>query len=119
MQKLCLDCNEPIRGRSDKKFCTDQCRNNYNNKLNSDNNNYVRNVNNILRRNKRILEELNPEDKVKILKSKLTEKGFNFNYFTNTYTTQKGSIYHFCYEQGYLFLENDQVMIVKRKEYVE
>ena len=119
MEKACLDCGESIRGRADKKFCSDQCRNNYNNQLNSDSNNYIRNVNNILRKNRRILSELNPEEKSKAHKNKLLEKGFNFSYFTNTYTTKKGATYYFCYEQGYLPLENDFYFLVMRKEYVE
>ena len=41
--KTCLECGEPILGRSDKKFCSDLCRNAYNNKANSDSNNFVRN----------------------------------------------------------------------------
>ena len=43
MKKKCLECKDPIIGRADKKFCSDQCRNTYNNKLNSDSNNFVRN----------------------------------------------------------------------------
>ncbi|WP_315824342.1 hypothetical protein [Paraflavitalea speifideaquila] len=53
----CPACGKPVKGRADKRFCDDYCRNNYNNQLNSDSVNYVRNVNNILRRNRRILEE--------------------------------------------------------------
>lgn len=113
-----MDCGQEIKGRADKKFCSDQCRNNYNNQLNSDSNNYVRNVNHILRKNRRILTLLNPTNKIKIHKVKLTEKGFNFNYFTNTYTTQKGQTYYFCYDEGYLPLENNYFALVKRKEYV-
>jgi hypothetical protein len=78
--KKCLECEEIIKGRIDKKFCSDLCRNSYNNKLNSDNNNYVRNVNNILRKNRRILETiLKAEEKATIQKQKLTDKGFNFS----------------------------------------
>lgn len=55
-EKTCLACDKPLKGRLDKKFCDDYCRNNYNNRLNSDQSNYVRNVNNILRKNRRILE---------------------------------------------------------------
>ena len=51
--------------------------------------------------------ELNPDGKVTIHKSKLVARGFNFNYFTNTYRTRSGTIYYFCYEQGYLPIEND------------
>jgi hypothetical protein len=34
----------------DKKFCSDGCRNAYNNKINKDSNNYMRNTNNKLRK---------------------------------------------------------------------
>lgn len=115
-EKICLECGDVIKGRSDKKFCSDLCRNAYNNKLNSDSNNLVRNVNNILRRNRRILEELIPEETAKTTKAKLIAKGFSFQYYTNTYTNKKGAMYFFCYEYGYLPLENDYYFLVKRKE---
>lgn len=114
MQKGCPECGEKIVGRVDKKFCSDYCRNAYNNKLNKDNNNLVRNVNNILRKNYRILEELNPEEKTKASKSKLLAKGFNFEYFTSIYTTKTGNVYYFIYDQGYLPLEGDYYALVKR-----
>ena len=119
MEKNCLECGSPIKGRADKKFCSDQCRNSYNNRLNSDSNNYIRNINNILRKNRRILEELNPHGKNKVHREKLIAKGFNFNYFTNTYTTKGGNSYHFCYEQGFLELDEGYYALVLRQEYVE
>lgn len=117
--KKCMECGETIRGRTDKKFCSDQCRNSYNNRLNSDNNNFVRNINNILRKNRRILQSLNPEGTTKVGKDELLTNGFNFNYHTNTYTTKSGKTYFFCYEFGYLPLEGDMFAIVVRQEYVE
>ncbi|MBI2967579.1 MAG: DUF2116 family Zn-ribbon domain-containing protein [Bacteroidetes bacterium] len=114
MSKKCLDCGEPITGRIDKKFCSDQCRNNYNNRLNSDTTNLVRNVNNILRKNRRIIQELTPEEKATVHKTKLSDRGFNFSYFTNTYTTKKGTVYYFCYEYGYLPVGNDFYFLVRR-----
>lgn len=117
-ERSCLECGEPIYGRIDKKFCSDQCRNSYNNRLNSDSNNYVRNVHNILRKNRRILEELNPKGKAKTTRSKLLDKGFDFTYHTSTYTTKAGAVYHFCYEYGYLQLENDFYALVIKKEYL-
>jgi hypothetical protein len=112
--KTCLYCGKPLHGRSDKKFCDDQCRNSYNNQLNSDSSNYVRNINNILRKNRRIMEELNVDGKTKLSKTKLLEHGFNFNYFTNTLITKTGKTYYFCYEHGYLPIENDWYMLVIR-----
>jgi len=91
------------------------CRNSYNNKLNSDTSNLVRNVNNILRKNHRILQVLNAAEKTKVHKKKLSDKGFDFNYFTSIYKTQKGSEYRFCYEQGYLPLDNDFYFLVINK----
>jgi hypothetical protein len=52
-----------IVGREDKKFCSDGCRNN--NKINKDSTNFMRNINNKLRKNYRILSELNVEGKSK------------------------------------------------------
>lgn len=119
MEKKCLECNETIKGRADKKFCSDLCRNAYNNKLNSDSTNHVRNINNILRKNRRILEELVVEETAKSSKAKLLQKGFDFRFYTNIYTTKKNTSYFFCYEYGYLPLENDFYFLVKRKEYAE
>jgi len=116
MEKSCLECNKAIKGRADKKFCDDSCRNEYNNRVNKDSKNLIRNVNNRLRKNWRILEELNPKDKTKTSRSKLIEKGFDFSYFTSTYTTKIGTVYYFVYDQGYLPLENEYYALVKRKE---
>jgi len=114
--KQCLECEEQVRGRIDKKFCSDLCRNSYNNKQNSDSTSYVRNITNILRKNRRILAEFISDETAKTSKNKLIERGFVFRYITNTYTTQKGATYYFCYEYGYLPLENDYYFLVKRSE---
>jgi hypothetical protein len=116
--KLCLNCDKPVKGRTDKKFCDDYCRNNYNNQLKSNTINLVRNVNNALGKNRRILEDMFSagEDMIKTNKSKLLQKGFQFKYFTHTYTNKKGNVYFFCYDLGYLPLENDWYLLVKQKE---
>ncbi len=117
-KRACLECGEAFFGRKDKKFCSDQCRNAYNNRLNSDATNFVRNVNNTLRKNRRILAELNPTGKTKIRRDKLLAKGFNFTYFTNIYRTKAGKVYHFCYDQGYIAIDDDYLALVVRQEYV-
>jgi hypothetical protein len=102
-----------MAGRADKKFCSDMCRNSYNNRLNSDTYNVVRNTNNQLRRNRRILEEICPGEKARAAKSTLLAKGFDFSLLTSLRPTQKGNVYYFVYDYGYLELENDQYLIVK------
>lgn len=113
--KSCLECGEKIVGREDKKFCSDGCRNAYNNKMNKDSTNLMRNINNKLRKNYRILCDLNPDGKSKINRSKLSSKGFDFDYFTSIYTTKTGNTYYFLYDQGYMPIENDHYILVKKE----
>jgi len=72
-----------------------------------------------LRKNRRILAKYNIGEKVKVQKPTLMEEGYNFNYFTNIYRTKKGTTYYFCYDQGFLELDNNWLTLVTRKEYVK
>jgi len=116
--KTCLLCEKTLRGRSDKKFCDDYCRAAYNNDIKSVTNNYIRNINNALGKNRRILEGLliNSEQMIKANKDKLLELAFQFKYITHTYTNTKGNVYFFCYDYGYLALDNNWFLIVKRNK---
>ena len=116
--KLCLTCEKPVKGRTDKKFCDDNCRNNYNNNLKAGCNNLVRNINNALGKNRRILESLIPEGEEmgKISKEKLLQEGFFFKYITHIYTNKKGANYFYCYDHGYLLLENEWYLVVRHRE---
>tara|TARA_R110002049_G_scaffold304112_2_gene499098 strand:- start:4256 stop:4618 length:363 start_codon:yes stop_codon:yes gene_type:complete len=117
--KNCLECNEEFEGRIDKKFCSDQCRNNYNNRQNKDVNDVVRSTNYILRKNRRILEELNPKGMAKVKASKMEAKGFNFSYFTSEYVTKNGSVYKYVYDQGYLKQDDGNFTLVIKKDYID
>ncbi|MEH3115528.1 hypothetical protein [Pedobacter terrae] len=116
MERLCLDCGSPIRGRADKKYCDDSCRSNYNNRLNIEDNLMIKKVNNILKKNRAILAALNPTGKTKVIVKKLVSAGFNFEFHTSSYKTQNGNTYIFCYEYGYLILNQDDYLLVKREE---
>ena len=118
-QKNCLTCGDPFKGRSDKKFCCSDCRTQYNNEVNRNANLFVAKINRILKRNRRILVEMNPTGKSKTTREKLLTAGFDFNYFTNEYQTNGGNLYRFCYEYGYIRLEKGDYALVIRKEYVE
>lgn len=117
--RKCLNCNREFKGRMDKKFCSDQCRNDYNNQEKiMANSPYVRSINAALRKNRRILEQLMLSDKevLKVPVEKLNSLGFKFKYLTHTYTTKKGTVYNYVYEYGYLPLENNWYLLVRSEK---
>ena len=114
MVRTCPECGDKIVGRADKKFCSDACRNAHNNSLNKDSKNLVRNINNRLRKNYRILEKLNSKDKTKVKKETLLKNGFSFEFYTSQYITKTGTVYNYVYDQGYLPLDNDWYLLVKK-----
>lgn len=117
-RKLCLNCEKALIGRADKKFCDNQCRNEYNNSQNGLANNYIRKINRILKSNRRILADLTPKEKsIKVSEKELKKLGFSFDYFTNTYTTKANKTYFFCYEYGYLNLDDGFFALVYNKGY--
>jgi len=119
MEKTCVECGATVHGRSDKRFCSTYCRSTYNNKKNGGETQLVRDINRTLKRNRRILGTLNTKGKTKVKRSKLADLEFNFNYHTNTFTTKAGKVYYFCYDQGYLELDDGYLALVERQEYVQ
>ena len=111
-------CSKTLKGRSDKKFCDDYCRAAFNNELKSVANNFIRNVNNALGKNRRILEGFLPggAQKAKVNREKLLQKGYQLKYHTHSYNNKNGQTYYYCYEYGYLPLENNWYLVVKRNE---
>jgi hypothetical protein len=107
-----MECRTPFTGRSDKKFCSDYCRNGYNNKRNSTVNNFVRNINYVLRKNRRILAAKYIECDAETNLQELNWAGYNFEYFTNFYRTTDGMKYSCCYDFGISFLKNRRVRII-------
>ena len=105
MSKTCIECNGPVMGRADKKFCSDDCRSAWHNRNNSDTNNFMRTVNNILRRNRRILHNLYQSGETSIERERLIREGFAFGYYTNERVEKGGISQKYCYELG--IVEND------------
>ena len=113
--KTCMECGDKIVGREDKKFCSDGCRNNYNNKINKDSNNFMRNINNRLRRNYRILSDLAVNGKTYASRRKLISRGFDFEHFTSLQTTKKGKTCHFLYDLGYTVSGRERYLLLRKE----
>jgi hypothetical protein len=117
-KKYCRECNEQIHGRRDKQYCSDYCRTQHFNNRDVEISNFMRRVNYIIRKNRSILSSLNTKGKTKAHKERLIDAGMNFDYFTNVYRTRAGKVYYFCYDQGYVELEDDFFALVVKEDYV-
>jgi len=117
-KRFCKECGDEIYGRRDKQFCSDHCRATHNNNLNADITGFIRRINYTIRKNRNILYGLNPAGKARVHKMKLVDSGFNFDYYTNVYKTRSGKTYYFCYDQGYLELEDEYFALVVKGNYV-
>jgi dipeptidase len=118
VKKNCLSCSKQLFGRIDKKFCDDHCRAAYNNRFKAENQ-VVKDINAALRRNRKILESLVPVPAHNIVVSfqQLTDIGFNFRYHTHVSVNNQGANYFFCYEYGYVPIENSLYKLVKIIDY--
>ncbi|MBU3713746.1 MAG: hypothetical protein FGM46_02220 [Ferruginibacter sp.] len=116
-QKTCLSCSKQLRGRTDKKFCNDYCRNTFNNQLKAPANNLIRTINHILCKNRRILDSFmyNGEEMIRVKKEKLIEQGFLFKYATHININKKGSIYFFYYDYGLLSIDEETCIVIKKR----
>lgn len=115
-RKHCLHCDKELTGRADKKYCDDYCRASYHSVKGRDNvRGYMSRTNKTLKKNRQILHELCPDDKNKVLCSQLVKKGFDFNILTSIRKTEAGKIYHYCYEMGYLIINEKYILIVKNR----
>jgi hypothetical protein len=102
---FCLNCKRPItKGRSDKKFCDSVCKDEYYNARKQKERSEITKIDGILKRNRRILEQLydGKKPEKKIGREIMLKKGFEFGFYTHKVITKgKGSEIIFCYDFGY------------------
>lgn len=81
-------------------------------------NNYVRSINAVIKKNRLVLQQLLPSTRktVTVDKAVLELMGFHFLYHTHTFTNKEGKLYSYCYDYGYLSLESNRYLIVRRNE---
>lgn len=113
-EKNCVTCGKMIKGRADKKYCNEFCRNYYNNGRKA-RDFATREINHLLAKNRRILQALIPpgESLSRVSREKLLQEGFHFNYYTHVVSTNQGATYHFCYDFGYLYLSNEWLLLIR------
>ena len=117
-KRTCQRCDNTFHGRSDKKFCSTECRTNQSNEHNRNRNNYMRNVNRIIRRNRSILEAYHANNIVHIHRSTLSDAGFNFSYGTHMARGCKKEKINFFYDFGLKKIKKKYFEIISWQEHL-
>jgi uncharacterized protein YvpB len=111
----CLNCEKAItKGRSDKKFCDSNCKDEYNNAAKMAEGKEISKINTILKKNRRALQQLYREDNrnLKFTREDFIRSGFEFGFTTHAVVTHfKSNEITFCYDYGYREVEPGKYQI--------
>jgi hypothetical protein len=122
LQQECLYCKKQIIGRTDKKYCNLHCKSAFQyQQAKEQPERFYNIVDNQLKLNRKILKEYNRGGKVTVREAILLEKGFDPNFFTHFWKNQKGEVYLFVYEYGFLKIKeitNNKYVLVIWQEYM-
>lgn len=97
----CLECGEPIYGRTDKKFCDKDCRNRWHSRLRSDQNAHLRTTLGILTRNYSILESIFDMNAAACPADVLERLGFRSEYVTHNPIKKGKHLEYRCFDFVY------------------
>lgn len=122
-QKTCVVCGKELNGRSDKRFCDLHCKSTYHYRRSLEEApRFYNRVDNQLKANRRILKQYNKAGKATVRASLLKEEGFDPIFFTHYWKNQKGDVYLFVYEYGFLKKQEHQVekyVLIKWQNYMK
>jgi hypothetical protein len=112
---FCKFCNKSVKGRSDKRFCSDLCRTAFhNNERRTDyRNELVCMINGQIKKNRNILKSILDENRTAFNSTDLLIRGFSFTFFTHENISKSGSVYRFCYDYGYWVGKEGAVYVIK------
>lgn len=118
MSRKCKICKKPLRGRSDKLFCTVRCKNYYHTNLRKASGKAAVQINEYLMRNHGILLELLGKNKTqtKIYRTQLEQKKFRFKYHTHFHINSKGKMFQYVYDLAWMEFSDDEILIVRKRE---
>ncbi len=114
----CIMCKKKLVGRSDKKFCSLDCKNEYHQKLRAVTQVATQSIDRILHRNRSILLELMGKNKtqMKIDRKLLDRKNFKYNYITGYYVNARGKTYHYVYDFSWMEFSDREILINRRRK---
>ncbi len=121
--RICEQCQKPLHGRTDQRFCDAYCRNAFHNRSKQPYEQYIKLVNAHIRKNRRILREICPVGKTTVRREVLEIKGFNFKYFSGTFHAHSsGQTYYLCYDYGFAAIMDNgkqKALIIQKQNYMD
>jgi hypothetical protein len=122
--KTCRQCGKtinPTKGRSDRIYCDEKCKNQFHNTKAIEENAELQRIELILKKNRRILKKMFlKKERAEIKKEKLLKEGFDFEFHTHHVTSKiKKNEFIFCFDFGYRSINADSFKIVKAFDYKE
>ena len=121
-QKICLYCGKLLFGRSDKKYCTHHCKSAHQYEKRKTEEKLFLKIDRHLKTNRRLLKSHNKLGKTVLRKTELIDEGFNPKYFTHYWKNAKGQVYLFCFEFGFLEINDrgkEKYLLIQWQEYME
>ena len=117
MERTCKICKTPIKGRSDKIFCSVQCKTEYHLKLRRVTSIAVQEINKTLSRNRSILLEILGKNltQKKVSRFVLDKKKFNYKYHTHLHRNSKGKLFFYVYDFAWMEFSDNEVLIIRKK----
>lgn len=116
----CPVCNSRFTGRSDKLYCSDQCRSTRNRVVRQQAEGPLTEVLSSLRRNRSVLVKLCSGKKTVVSRERLEALEFDPLLFTSTHVNARGQTYYFCGDYGFLPIQKDGsdfALIIRREPF--
>ena len=120
--RICPVCKEKLTGRIDKVYCSSECRSAADYEKRRTEEALFFKIDKQLKVNRKVLKRYNRVGMTKLRQEVLLKEGFNPNYFTHYWKNQKGDVYLFVYDYGFLKLKEqnkDKYLIIEWQEYME
>ena len=113
--KHCPMCGDKLKGRKDKVFCSLECKNAYHRERRHQHLPHTKLIDAALHRNWTILAEFHEtigKNKFHVPMSDLLNSGFKTEYHTSTKVNNKGKLYNYVYNYGWMQFSEKEVLVV-------
>lgn len=120
--RQCPTCGSRFNGRSDKRYCSEQCRTSFNLQRRKRTEAPLTAVLATLRRNRSILKDLCPQKKTWVSRDRLEALKFNPTVFSSIYRNNRNQSYYFCGDYGFLPMHRegiDVALIIRREPFAK